>query len=127
MKKQIVTTTAPAAIGPYAQAIEADELLFCSGQIALDHHSGRLVEGGIEAETRCVLGNLSEILRAAGLDLNDIVKTTIFMIDLGDFDIVNRIYDDHFEAPYPARSTVQVAALPRGARVEIEAIARRRN
>jgi 2-iminobutanoate/2-iminopropanoate deaminase len=127
MKKQIVTATAPAAIGPYSQAIEADDLLFCSGQIALDHHSGHLVEGGIEAEIRRVLGNLSEILRAAGLDLNDIVKTTIFMIDLGDFDIVNRIYDEHFEAPYPARSTVQVAALPRGAHVEIEAIARRRN
>jgi 2-iminobutanoate/2-iminopropanoate deaminase len=127
MKKQIVTTTAPAAIGPYSQAIDDGELLFCSGQIALDHRSGRLVEGGIEAETRGVLGNLSEILQAAGLDLNNIVKTTIFMIDLGDFDIVNRIYDEHFEAPYPARSTVQVAALPRGARVEIEAIARRRN
>ena len=127
MKKQIVTATAPAAIGPYSQAIEAGELLFCSGQIALDHRTGRLVDGGIEAETRCVLGNLNEILRAAGLDLSDVVKTTIFMIDLGDFDIVNRIYDEHFEAPYPARSTVQVAALPRGARVEIEAIARRRN
>jgi 2-iminobutanoate/2-iminopropanoate deaminase len=127
MKKQIVTATAPAAIGPYSQAIEAGDLLFCSGQIALDHRAGHLVEGGIETETRCVLGNLGEILRAAGLDLNDVVKTTIFMIDLGDFDIVNRIYDEHFEAPYPARSTVQVAALPRGARVEIEAIARRRN
>jgi 2-iminobutanoate/2-iminopropanoate deaminase len=127
MKKQIATATAPAAIGPYSQAIEAGELLFCSGQIALDHRSGHLIEGGIEAETRYVMGNLTEILRAAGLDLNDIVKTTIFMIDLGEFDIVNRIYDEHFEAPYPARSTVQVAALPRGARVEIEAIARRRS
>lgn len=127
MKKQIATANAPAAIGPYAQAIEAGEWLFCSGQIALDHRSGHLVEGGIEAETRCVLGNLSEVLRAAGLGLNDVVKTTIFMFDLSDFDIVNRIYDEHFEAPYPARSTVQVAALPRGARVEIEAIAHRRN
>jgi len=127
MKKQITTANAPAAIGPYSQAIEAGELLFCSGQIALDQRSGHLVDGGIQAETRCVLGNLTAILLAAGLDLNDIVKTTIFMVDLADFDIVNRIYDEHFEAPYPARSTVQVAALPRGARVEIEAIARRRN
>ncbi|HTT75652.1 MAG TPA: RidA family protein [Candidatus Binataceae bacterium] len=127
MKKQIITDQAPAAIGPYSQAIESGGLLFCSGQIALDHRSGNLIQGGIEAETRCVLGNLSEVLRAAGLDLNDVVKTTIFLIGLYDFDIVNRIYDEHFEAPYPARSTVQVAALPRGARVEIEAIARRHN
>jgi 2-iminobutanoate/2-iminopropanoate deaminase len=126
MKKQIVTASAPSAIGPYSQAVEAGEWLFCSGQIALDHRNGRLVEGGIETETRCVLGNLTAILLAAGLDLSDVVKATIFMIDLADFDIVNRIYDEHFEAPYPARSTVQVAALPRGARVEIEAIARRR-
>jgi 2-iminobutanoate/2-iminopropanoate deaminase len=123
MKKQIVTNQAPAAIGPYAQAIEADGLVFCSGQIALDHRSGHLVSGGIEAEVRCVMGNLTEVLRASGLGLSDVVKTTIFLIDLRDFDIVNRIYDEHFDAPYPARSTVQVAALPRGARVEIEAIA----
>ena len=125
MKKQIVTASAPAAIGPYSQAIEAGELLFCSGQIALDHRSGRLIEGGIEAETRCVLGNIIEVLKAAGLALDDVVKTTIFMIDLSDFDIVNRIYDEHFDPPYPSRSTIQVAALPRGARVEIEVIARR--
>ena len=125
MKKQIITASAPAAIGPYSQAIEAGELLFCSGQIALDHRNGHLVDGGIEAETRCVMGNIIEVLGAAGLALNDVVKASIFMIDLSEFDIVNRIYDEHFEAPYPARSTVQVAALPRGARVEIEVIARR--
>jgi 2-iminobutanoate/2-iminopropanoate deaminase len=126
MKKQVITGQAPAAIGPYSQAIESDGLVFCSGQIALDHRSGHLVSGGIEAEIRTVLGNLAEILRAAGLELDDVIKTTIFLVDLRDFDIVNLIYDQHFEAPYPARSTVQVAALPRGARVEIEAIARRR-
>lgn len=125
MKKQILTDRAPAAIGPYSQAIEADGLLFCSGQIALDHRSGHLVAGGIEAEIRRVMSNLTEVLLAAGLALADVIKTTIFLVDLGEFDIVNRIYDEHFEAPYPARSTVQVAALPRGARVEIEAIAQR--
>ncbi|MGA2409563.1 MAG: RidA family protein [Candidatus Binataceae bacterium] len=124
MKKNIETVAAPSAIGPYAQAIEAGDLVFCSGQIALDHKSGHLVAGGIEAETRCVLENLREVLQAAGLKLNDIVKTTIFLIDLSEFDIVNRVYGEHFSPPYPARSTVQVAKLPRGARVEIEAIAR---
>jgi 2-iminobutanoate/2-iminopropanoate deaminase len=125
MKKQIITDRAPAAIGPYSQAIESNGLLFCSGQIALDHRSGHLVSGGIEAEVRRVMGNVTEILLAAGLGLGDVVKTTIFLADLSDFDIVNRIYDEHFDAPFPARTTVQVAALPRGARVEIEVIARR--
>jgi 2-iminobutanoate/2-iminopropanoate deaminase len=125
MKKQIITDRAPAAIGPYSQAIESNGLLFCSGQIALDHRSGHLISGGIEAEVHRVMGNVTEILRAAGLGLADVVKTTIFLADLSDFDIVNRIYDEHFDAPFPARTTVQVAALPRGARVEIEVIARR--
>jgi 2-iminobutanoate/2-iminopropanoate deaminase len=126
MKKQIETDQAPAAIGPYSQAIETGGMLFCSGQIALDR-GGHLVGGGIEAEVRCVMGNITGLLRAAGSGLNDIVKTTIFLIDLADFDVVNRIYDEHFTPPYPARSTVQVAALPRGARVEIEVIACRRD
>ena len=125
MKKQVITDQAPAAIGPYSQAIDSDGLVFCSGQIALDHRSGHLISGGIEAEIRCAMGNVTEVLRAAGLGLESIIKTTIFLVDLRDFDIVNRIYDEHFEPPYPARSTVQVTALPRGARVEIEAIARR--
>jgi 2-iminobutanoate/2-iminopropanoate deaminase len=125
MKKKIGTGTAPSAIGPYSQAIEDGNLVFCSGQIALDNKTGRFIVGGIEAETRCVLENLREILQAAGLKLEDVVKTTVFLIDLAEFDIVNRIYGEHFSAPYPARSTVQVAALPRGARVEIEAIASR--
>jgi 2-iminobutanoate/2-iminopropanoate deaminase len=126
MKKLIQTSEAPAAIGPYSQAIDCGGTVFCSGQIALDPRSGTLVDGGIEHETRRVLENIREVLAAAGLSLDDVIKTTIFMIDLSEFDIVNRIYGEHFSAPYPARSTVQVAALPRKARVEIEAIAAQR-
>lgn len=125
MKRAIQTSAAPAAVGPYSQAIEHDGWIFCSGQIGLDVGSGKLVEGGIEAETRRVMENLREVLLAAEASLADVVKTTIFLTDLKDFEVINRIYSEHFEQPYPARSTVQVAALPRGARVEIEAIARR--
>ena len=125
MKHAIQTHAAPAALGPYSQAIEHDGWIFCSGQIGLDAASGHLVVGGIEAETRRVMENLGEVLNAAGAGLRDVVKTTIFLIDLKDFEVVNRIYGEHFEQPYPARSTVQAAALPRNARVEIEAIARR--
>lgn len=124
--KAIETRGAPGAIGPYSQAIEDDGWIFCSGQIAIDPASGRMAEGGIEAETRRVLENLREALAAAGASLGDVVKTTIFLADLADFEIVNRIYGEHFNAPYPARSTVQAAGLPRRARIEIEAIARRR-
>jgi 2-iminobutanoate/2-iminopropanoate deaminase len=127
MKNQISTPAAPAAIGPYSQAIVDGEWVFCSGQIGLDSASGRLVEGGIEHETRRVMENLREVLGAAGLHFADVVKTTIYVVDLGDFDIVNRIYGEHLNTPYPARATVQVAALPRGARVEIDAIARKRS
>jgi 2-iminobutanoate/2-iminopropanoate deaminase len=124
--KPIQTSRAPAAIGPYSQATEEQGWVFCSGQIGLDPKSGALVAGGIEAETRRALENLREVLAAAGLGFQDVVKTSIFLADLGDFDLVNRIYGEHFSAPYPARSTVQAAALPRKARVEIEAIAMRR-
>ncbi len=127
MKYQISTRSAPAAVGPYSQAISDGEWLFCSGQIGIDPPSGRLVEGGIEHETRRVMENLREVLSEAGLYFADIVKTTIYVVDLGDFDIVNRIYGEHLNAPYPARATVQVAALPRGARIEIDAIARKRS
>jgi 2-iminobutanoate/2-iminopropanoate deaminase len=124
--KQIQTPGAPAAIGPYSQAIENQGMVFCSGQIGLDPRSGALVAGGVEAETRRALENLRAVLAAAGLGFGDIVKTTIFLADLADFDLVNRIYGEHLSAPYPARSTVQAAALPRKARVEIEAIAMKR-
>ena len=124
--KPIQTSSAPAAIGPYSQATEQQGWVFCSGQIGLDPKSGALVTGGIEPETRRALENLREVLAQAGLRFHDIVKTTIFLADLGDFDVVNRVYGEHFSAPYPARSTVQAAALPRKARVEIEAIAMKR-
>lgn len=125
--KQIQTPGAPAAIGPYSQAIENHGMVFCSGQIGLDPRSGALVSGGIEAETRRALENLRAVLAEAGLGFGDIVKTTIFLADLADFDVVNRVYGEHLSAPYPARSTVQAAALPRRARVEIEAVAMKRS
>ncbi len=127
MKKAIETRKAPAAIGPYSQAIDGRGTVFCSGQIGIDPAIGVLVEGGIEAETRRVLENIREVLSAAGLGFDDVVKTTIFLLDLADFDIVNRVYGEHFNAPFPARSTVAVAALPRGALIEIEAIATKRD
>src|ERR1700722_2558947 len=115
MKTSIHTKQAPAAIGPYSQAVEQNGLVFCSGQIPLDPASGTIVEGGIEFETRRVLQNLGEVLAAAGLDFVDVVRTTIFMIDLAEFEIVNRIYGEHFELPYHARTTLQEAVLPRQA------------
>jgi 2-iminobutanoate/2-iminopropanoate deaminase len=127
MKRAIQSKQAPAAIGPYSQAIEDGALVFCSGQIGLDPAAGTIVAGGIEVETRRVLENLRSVLAEAGLALKDVVKTTIFLADLADFEVVNRVYGEHFEAPYPARSTVQVAALPRKARIEIEAVAMRRD
>ncbi|MGH7947674.1 MAG: RidA family protein [Candidatus Binataceae bacterium] len=123
MKKAVQTTHAPSAIGPYSQAVESAGWVFCSGQVGLDPATGALVKGGIEAETRRALENLRFVLAAAGLKFEDVVRTTIFLVDLADFEIVNRAYGEHLAAPYPARSTVQVAALPRGARIEIDAIA----
>lgn len=122
----ISTTAAPAAIGPYSQAVGAGSYLFLSGQIGLDPATAQVVDGGIDAQTRQVMANLSAVLGAAGLSFADVVKTTIFLIDMSDFSAVNAIYGESFEgAPPPARSTVAVAALPRGARVEIDAIALR--
>jgi 2-iminobutanoate/2-iminopropanoate deaminase len=121
----ITTDRAPAAIGPYSQAVRAGELVFTSGQIGLDPATGELVPGGVEAETRRVLDNLNAVLQAAGLSFHDVVRTTIYLADLGDFALVNRLYGERVEGGVlPARSTVQVAKLPRGARVEIDAIAR---
>jgi 2-iminobutanoate/2-iminopropanoate deaminase len=125
MKNAVQTSAAPSAIGPYSQAVVDGDLIFCSGQIGIDPASGKMVEGGIEAETRRIFENLHAVLTAAGLTLAHIVKTTVFLVSLADIEIVNLIYGDHLEAPYPARSTVQVSALPRSARVEIEAIAHR--
>lgn len=122
-KRAIATAEAPAAIGPYAQAVAAGNLIFLSGQIPLDPDRGKLVEGTIEDETRQVLKNLAAVLAAEGLALAAIVKTTVYLTDLADFPRVNQTYAEFFTEPYPARATVQVSALPRGARIEIEAIA----
>ena len=126
MSKQaegIRTDNAPQAIGPYSQAIRAGDLLFLSGQVGLDPKTGALVEGGLEAETTRALENLAAVLEAAGAGLHRVVKTTVFLIDLGDFQAMNAIYARAFGDTRPARSTVQVSALPRGARIEIDAIA----
>jgi 2-iminobutanoate/2-iminopropanoate deaminase len=122
-KEAIATEKAPQAIGPYSQAVRTGPWLFLSGQIGLDPGSGELVAGGVVAETRQVLENLHAVLTAAGASPEDVVRTTIFLVDLSDFSRVNEAYAGFFRAPYPARATVGVAALPRGARVEIDAIA----
>jgi 2-iminobutanoate/2-iminopropanoate deaminase len=121
--QEIVTHAAPAAIGPYSQAIRSGGFVFLSGQIPLDPSTGQLVEGGIKKETERVLDNLAAVLAAAGLAFEHVVKTTIYLVDLGDFQAVNEAYGQRFLRTPPARATVQVAALPRGARVEIDAIA----
>jgi 2-iminobutanoate/2-iminopropanoate deaminase len=123
-KTAIVTDRAPAAIGPYSQAVRVGELVFTSGQIALDPASGELVAGGIEAQTTRVLDNLSAVLAAAGCGWADVARTTIYLADLGDFAVVNRLYGERVAGGVlPSRSTVQAAKLPRGAAVEIDAIA----
>ena len=121
--KKIETAAAPAAIGPYSQAIQAGNLLFLSGQIPLDPTTGEVVAGGIEAQARQVMSNLQAVLMAAGLDFASLVKTTIYLTDLGNFAIVNGIYGECFGVMPPARATVQVAALPKGALIEIDGIA----
>ena len=113
-------------LGPYAQAVAVGDLVFCAGQVGLDPASGRLVPGGVEAETARVLENLAAVLAAAALGLGDIVKTTVYLVDLEEFAAMNAVYGRYFSPPYPARATVGVAALPAGARVEIEAVATRR-
>jgi 2-iminobutanoate/2-iminopropanoate deaminase len=125
-RRAISTAGAPGAVGPYSQGIVADGLLFTAGQAALDPTSGALVEGGIEPETERVMANLTAVLDAAGCGWDDVLKTTIFLVDMGDFATVNAIYGRFVSDPPPARSTVGVAALPKGARVEIEVIARLR-
>ncbi len=124
MKEAITTAVAPRAIGPYSQAVRAGQWLFLSGQIGLDPSTGELVAGGVEEQTRRVLENLGAVLSAAGVSFEHVVRTTIYLTDLTDFSRVNDIYAQFFAAPYPARATVGVATLPRGACVEIDAIAR---
>ncbi|MCX8052337.1 MAG: RidA family protein [Armatimonadetes bacterium] len=123
MKVRIETSNAPKAIGPYSQAVNANGFLFISGQIALDPETGQMTETDVVAQTHREMANLKAILESAGLTFADVVKTTIFLTDLGDFQRVNDAYAAYFESDPPARSTVQVAALPKGAKVEIEAVA----
>ena len=123
MKKIISTSEAPAAVGPYSQAVRVGSTIYCAGQIPLDPKSGQIVSKDISEQTRRVLDNISAVLRAEGLSFQNIVKTTIFLADLADFQTVNEVYASYFNQAPPARSTVQVAALPKDARIEIEAIA----
>ena len=123
MKEAISSAGAPKAIGPYSQAVRAGQLLFLSGQVALDPATGQMVEGGIAEQTRRVFENLAAVLAAAGRSFADVVRTTVFLADMNDFVAMNEIYGQYFKEPYPARATVQVARLPKDARVEIDLIA----
>ena len=125
MPKKAITTPKAKAIGPYSAAMESGDLVFVSGQIPLDSGTGKLVEGDIAAQARQSLENLKTILGAAGLGFAHVVKTTIFLTSMGDFAAVNEVYKSYLGEPYPARSTIAVAALPMGAKVEIEMIASR--
>lgn len=123
MRDNIIADKAPAAIGPYSVGIRSGDLVFVSGTLGVDPETGEFVPGGIEAETRQVLLNISNILEAGGSNLGRVLKTTVFMRDLGEFNQMNAVYGEFFPQDPPARSTIQVAALPKGAAVEIEAIA----
>jgi reactive intermediate/imine deaminase len=124
MRKQVIQSAdAPAAIGPYSQAIRAGDTLYMSGQIPLDPKTMQIVDGGIEPQAHQVFRNLRAVAAAAGATLDDVVKLSILMADIGEFAKVNEIMATYFQAPYPARATYQVAALPRGARIEVEATA----
>ena len=121
MKQVIHTDKAPAAIGPYSQAIQIGQLLFTSGQVPIDPETGAIVEGGIQEQARQSLNNIKAILNAAGTNMGAVVKTTVFLQDMNDFAAMNEVYAQFFQEPYPARSAVQVARLPKDVLVEIEA------
>ena len=121
--KQIATTAAPGAIGPYSQAIEANGFVYASGQLPIDPATGAFPEGGVKEQTRQSLLNAKAILEAAGTDLGHVVKTTVFLADMGDFAAMNEVYAEFFAAPFPARSAVAVKTLPKNALVEIECVA----
>ena len=124
-KKILDVPSAPAPVGPYSVATEANGFVFLSGQLGMDTAAGKLVDGGVEAETHQIMKNLAAILGDLGLGYDDIVKTTIFLADMADFPVVNAVYGEYVDAAKPARSTVQVAALPLGVQIEIEVIAAR--
>ena len=123
MKKIVSTPEAPAAVGPYSQAVRIGPMLFTAGQIPLDPKTGQIVSEDVAEQTKRVLDNLTAVLKAEGMDFSNIVKTTVFMTNLGDFQTMNEVYASYFKDQPPARSTVQVTALPKGAQVEIEVIA----
>lgn len=123
MNKQISTNKAPAAIGPYSQAIEAGGMVFASGQLPIDPATGAFVEGGVKEQTRQSLTNVQNILREAGVDLSHVVKTTVFLSDMANFGAMNEVYAEFFTQPFPARSAVAVKTLPKDALVEVECIA----
>jgi len=123
MRNAIATTDAPQAIGPYSQAIRSGNLLFASGQIPIEPSTGNVVAADISAQTRQVFANIAAVLKAAGASFDNVVKTTVFLSDMNDFAAMNAVYGEFFAAPAPARSTVQVARLPRDAKVEIEIVA----
>lgn len=123
MKKIVSTTDAPAAIGPYSQGVRVGSTIYFSGQIPLDPKTGQMVSGGIDAQTKRVMENIAGLLKSENLGFENVVKTTIFLADMNDFQTVNEIYGSYFTQAPPARSTVQAGALPKGARVEIETIA----
>jgi 2-iminobutanoate/2-iminopropanoate deaminase len=124
-RRTVHTGRAPAAIGPYSQAVVVDDWIFCSGQIPLDPETGEIVPGGIAEQAERVLENLTEVLRAAGVGLDRVVKTTVFLADMADFAAMNEVYSRHFGPNRPARSTIQAAGLPRRSLVEIECVARK--
>jgi 2-iminobutanoate/2-iminopropanoate deaminase len=123
VKQAISSADAPKAIGPYSQAVKAGQLLFLSGQVPLDPVSGQMIDGDIAAQTRRVFENLGAVLKAGGRSFADVVRTTVFLADMNDFAAMNEVYGQYFKEPYPARATVQVARLPKDARVEIDLIA----
>jgi 2-iminobutanoate/2-iminopropanoate deaminase len=123
--KQISTTAAPGAIGPYSQAIEANGFVYASGQLPIDPATGAFPEGGVKEQTRQSLLNAQAILREAGMELTNVVKTTVFLADMGDFAAMNEVYAEFFKAPFPARSAIAVKTLPKNALVEIECVAAR--
>lgn len=123
VRRQVTTDAAPRALGPYSQGVVLGNMLFVSGQIGLDPSTGKPVAGGVVPEAEQVLEHLLAVIHAAGFTRADVVKTTVYVTDLRDFQAINDVYGRYFEAPYPARATVQVAALPKGARIEIDAIA----
>lgn len=122
-KRAVETADAPKAIGPYSQAIIANGFIYAAGQVGSDPKTGTLVEGGIEAQTEQVIKNIEAVLKASGASLDDVVKSTVFLADINDFAKMNEIYGKRFKAPFPARSTIQAARLPRDAKIEIEVVA----